>query len=910
MGVFFSHASILGRTVAGPRLWTASYGTNLGTASRLGELGGMTALVAMTVTMVASVGLSLVATDALAETQEVDMENDAFRLTLTLEGTTIAARFEDKASGLRLADGPCRYRAQPLSAPEASLSAVSIREEDGNLVVRGKLAGLDMTQTFALPAGKPLVEEHIVLRNGSTEMVSLSDLEIGFTWRTHGDSAEHRWIAVPLRHRATDPRGHCHDFAVARLLAEPGWVPHITNQMQYTQVPSRHRVSEGWARLWGGRAFGVFKFSQECLQFSVVSKFDEHTLRFGGACMISGEPAALTRIAPGQRVDLGITRYESVAGGYEDVAYAFRRMLDEFGCRFPETFDPPVHWEQLYDMEGAWDERPIRYTRAAIEAEAAKGVAYSCEALYLDPGWDTRFASFRWGDEWLGPQKQFVADIESKYRLRLSLHCPLAPWMSSVFTMGPSALDDWPKEALRLAPREEFGELEVPAKLTDGRRNLALLPEAMASASSVYSEGAMPIHQVAHLNDGWYGNSASWIAGDMPCWAQVDLGGEYDISEVRLGNEHLGAYRDRAATELKVMVATSPHAWQTVAEYRGEALTAALSLPFEPKAARYVRVEITASRDGLPRLDEIEIYEASPSDNAFAPRRSPRPKAPANTPQMCLGARQYLDEAERRLHKLCEDGAVYLMFDGNWWGGECVDTSHGHPVPYRWEDHIRANVELCRRIHAKFPKVIIEMHDMLAGGNIVRMTPVYYKYGLPGSYDENWGFELMWDPMSDLKEGRAESLYYYNLGCNVPLYLHIDLRKDNEECVVLWWYASTCRHLGIGGTHSNPAVVRAQQDAMRHYSQWKEFFKRGEFYGAGPEVHFHVLPERKAFVVNVFNLSDEERTITGEIPLTTMGLSGDYVGDTMWGATMDGVFRVSAKLPPWSARVGAYRLRE
>ena len=67
----------------------------------------------------------------------------------------------------------------------------------------------------------------------------------------------------------------------------------------------------------------------------------------------------------------------------------------------------------------------------------------------------------------------------------------------------------------------------------------------------------------------------------------------------------------------------------------------------------------------------------------------------------------------------CADGAAFLMFDGNWWNGGCCDPDHGHPVPYRMEDHIRANLDLARRVHAKYPKVLIEMHDMLAGGSAV-----------------------------------------------------------------------------------------------------------------------------------------------------------------------------------------------
>jgi hypothetical protein len=207
--------------------------------------------------------------------------------------------------------------------------------------------------------------------------------------------------------------------------------------------------------------------------------------------------------------------------------------------------------------------------------------------------------------------------------------------------------------------------------------------------------------------------------------------------------------------------------------------------------------------------------------------------------------------------------------------------------------------------------VLIEMHDMLAGGSTERMTPVYYKYGLPGSYDENWGFELMWGSMDDLRSGRARSLYDYNLGCNIPIYLHIDLRKDNEHCVVLWWYASTCRHLGIGGTHASPAVVRAQQNAMNRYRELERFFKRGEFFGISEEIHAHVLPRERAMVVNVFNLSDQDREIGGTVPLKELGLdpSGTYSSDEAWAGIQGRELRVKYRMAPWSAAVAAIRVR-
>jgi hypothetical protein len=648
-------------------------------------------------------------------------------------------------------------------------------------------------------------------------------------------------------------------------------------------------------------------------------------LRFGGACMISGEPAALTRIAPGETVDLGTVRYESLKGGYAEAAYAFRAMLDEKGCRFPADYNPPVHWEQLYDMPNAWEDRAHRYTKTIVEREAAKGRAYSCEALYLDPGWDTEFGTFLWGEQWLGPRAAFVRELQSEFGLKLALHCPLATWVSHQYSWGLGAVKSWPEAAARVAPpgvNSADEALRVPA-LWEGRRNLALLPDAKPAASSVFQGGAMPIHQIAHLNDGWYGNRASWIADRMPAWAEVDLGDIYTIGTVRLGNDHAGQYTDRAATRLRILAATEystnsqSASWRVAAEYDGAPLAREKAFAFTPVAARWLRVELLKGGPDMPRLDEIEVYEAEPlsREDATAFTRSARrgptpPPAPQMTgPLLCLGSRQYRDEAERRLLANCADGAVFLMFDGNWWNGGCVNPAHGHPIPYLLEDHIRANLDLAQRVHAKYPKVLIEMHDPGAGGSAARITPVYYKYGLRGSYDENWGFELMWDPLADLKETRARALYYYNMGCNVPLYLHIDLRKDSESCVVLWWYASTCRHLGIGGTSPNPAVVQAQQQAMRRYRRLEAFYKRGEFYGLGEEIHLHVLPKENAFVVNLFNLSDQARTLSATCPLAGLGLDGrkHYRSDSDWAAVRKGQFSVSRSMPPWSAQVAEVR---
>jgi hypothetical protein len=197
------------------------------------------------------------------------------------------------------------------------------------------------------------------------------------------------------------------------------------------------------------------------------------------------------------------------------------------------------------------------------------------------------------------------------------------------------------------------------------------------------------------------------------------------------------------------------------------------------------------------------------------------------------------------------------------------------------------------------------MHDMIAGGSPIRHTPLYYTYGLPGSWDENWGYELMWDSMADIKALRCLSLYYSNLSCNIPFYLHVNLRGDNTDAIVLWWYASTCRHLGIGGTAKDPAVVAAQKAAMKRYRAVEDLYKRGEFYGISEEIHIHALGRRVA--VNVFNLDERARTIEGSIGLAEIGLdpARTYIFDELWVTCADGKLVVKAGLGPWGAKMAS-----
>ena len=682
------------------------------------------------------------------------LANHAYSLIVHPDPSGAAVRLEDLAARLTLSDGPYQYRVvrctEGGSQVSEVLSGTRFTQDGSNIRISGTVNGLALAHVWELPPDGDYLEEHITLSNHTDQPMVLQEvccslqrvLGTGFMG-VAPELRSDRLVALPFRHRPADPRGTDQEYPFVEHFFQAGREYRAQEPLPIGIMPPLRRHSEGWAWLHGSHSIGIFKFNQEALEFSAFAFEMTGTatlLRFGGVHVWTDEASRTLRIEPGGELSLGVTRYQTVEGGYEQAAYAFRAFLDQHGCRFPPDYNPPVHWEELYDNAeyrlGSPGRppmprrtRPFTYTREQLLGEAAKGQEYSCEALYLDPGWDTEFATFLWGEEWLGDAHDFIETVRQHYGLAVSLHTPLAPWLS----LDKRGVASWPESSWRM---------DRQGKILSG--------------------------------------------------------------------------------------------------------------------------------------------------------------------QVCLSSRQYLDEAERRLLALCAHGVAFLMFDGNWWPGSCWNPDHGHPVPLSVEDHSRANVDLAQRVHKHYPKVLIEMHDMVAGGNWIRPTPVYWKYGLPGSYDENWCFELMWRPMQELQSGRAAALYYYSLGCNIPVYLHIDLRDDNEHGLLLWWYASTCRHLGIGGTHDDPRIAEAQKRHMQRYRRLDRFFKRGDFWGVSEEIHIHTLPGESDFVVNLFNLSDQARVVEGTANLRPMGLDLDRWYVIPYGGGFDagdGTFSISRRMAPWSAQV-------
>lgn len=205
----------------------------------------------------------------------------------------------------------------------------------------------------------------------------------------------------------------------------------------------------------------------------------------------------------------------------------------------------------------------------------------------------------------------------------------------------------------RLVVGTALRPLVAPRSDELGSPNLALEPAARPSASSVYLDGALAIHQIAHLTDGLSGNSHSWIAKTTgPEWAEVDLGEVYWVYRVALASDNAGQYNDRAAVGFRVLTAeeyaedSDAAAWRAVFEQRsGPALHLRREITFRPTRARYVRVLVTSTTGGEVRIDELEVYgrrEPVAAEDVGALTEAPRPAQ--GLPEQDLVATAFIGE--------------------------------------------------------------------------------------------------------------------------------------------------------------------------------------------------------------------------------------------------------------------------
>ncbi len=758
------------------------------------------------------------------------------------------------------------------------------------VVVTARSPEIELTHEISVSPGKDGFIERIRVVNTGRERLEINDYRFGLR-RSQTLPGDLRAVAVPFRRQAD---GRLRDWSLDEIMAGKGansdWQndPAVSRQTVLDSARGRLR-SEGWILTDGRTGLLVAKYNQEDIEFAMLDAEGgpRPGLIFGGSGPgLYGEPESLRSLAPGQSVTLGSTYYLSVEGGWPAGYARFRQLLNDLGHGLAKSYDPPVNWNELFDV--GWYHSDAaglakHYTRQALLDEARKAAAIGAKLLYLDPGWEVCEGTSRWGEDRLGTVSSLVQELRERYGLGLGFR-----------TIGRVYRDEFPPDWYRQAtadPRpyeraclnRPAAPQPVPDQDERGSRNLARLAGARAEASSVLP--GYDIHRIEHLNDGWYGNSASWISAGEPSWAQIDLGSTQRIDKVRIGSEHLPHFGDRAAKTVRIMLADSPApagggslGWRVVAERLAAPLHETTTFTFPPQAARVVRIEVAAAENGNVRLDEIEVYEAVPQAWEEPPRR--RILVPENAPcepiafwEVCTQNPVWQQEKLRRLERIAGQGMRFMMFDEFDWRGPCFSSQHGHPVPSTPEGHVRAVYGLIRQLKQRVPGILVEAHDPVWPWG-VRYLPVYFDQTLDasrrtGSYEENWGFEFMWKPIDDLLSGRALCLYYYNLACDIPLYDHITAEHDNDACLGFWWYASTIRHLGIGGQKGldskqvNESRWQAYLKAMAQYGRLRDWLVRGRFVGVDEWTHLHVLDGRSGGVLVAFNLSEQpvEKTI-------------------------------------------------
>ncbi|NHJ23715.1 MAG: hypothetical protein EAX89_04020 [Candidatus Lokiarchaeota archaeon] len=229
----------------------------------------------------------------------------------------------------------------------------------------------------------------------------------------------------------------------------------------------------------------------------------------------------------------------------------------------------------------------------------------------------------------------------------------------------------------------------------------------------------------------------------------------------------------------------------------------------------------------------------------------------------CVCANEYwIKEKTRRILELAKDGIDFFMFDFTGFSMfmaddlGCFSKEHGHEVPMRRQTHAENIIKVVQNVKKRYPKILIEAHDR----GVKPRHPLYYQHNLSNSFDENWGFECMWNPMQDLLSGRATQLFEYNLAYSIPLYLHINENSDNDNMLQFWWYASLARHIGIGGLKDSKSYkYQALKKAMTLYHKVKPVLVRGTFYGINYDIHLHVSEENKTGVILAYNLTSRAK---------------------------------------------------
>lgn len=104
-------------------------------------------------------------------------------------------------------------------------------------------------------------------------------------------------------------------------------------------------------------------------------------------------------------------------------------------------------------------------------------------------------------------------------------------------------------------------ELEV----FSGDTNVALATAGATASSS--GDFVHPLHKLAHINDGQFGNAHSWICSQVSGgWVQIELAQQAVLDRIVWARDREGRYADRLATAYEIQTSLDGAQWTTVAD--------------------------------------------------------------------------------------------------------------------------------------------------------------------------------------------------------------------------------------------------------------------------------------------------------------------------------------------------------
>jgi len=180
---------------------------------------------------------------------------------------------------------------------------------------------------------------------------------------------------------------------------------------------------------------------------------------------------------------------------------------------------------------------------------------------------------------------------------------------------------------------------------------------ARAAVAKDNLPGFNGIHHASRVNDGLYGDGASWISNSAYSWIKIDLGKLTNINTVAFGRDRLGNHDDRDPGQFTIAVALSDNVYadgnssndsieytlvydSERAGFDGSVFAAeTVQAYFGSVTARFVKITFTNPGTAI---DEIEVFMVQPalivSDGPIdrtkdRPSRATSTSIPTNTVQ-------------------------------------------------------------------------------------------------------------------------------------------------------------------------------------------------------------------------------------------------------------------------------------